>query len=133
MSASDAGDAPVTVPATRSASCGLMCVCAACGREFSCQNRLLFHMHEMHGEPVFPCTEAGCCKAFKRRDLLDRHVRDVHMGIRSFRCTVPGCTAAYFTHTNLLKFVFFSPGIPWLLFLSHLFVVDMFVLTRADT
>ena len=115
MSANDSGATQTTVPVTRSVSCGLPCVCAACGREFSCQNRLLFHMHEMHGEPVFACTEAGCCKAFKRRDLLERHVRDVHMGIRSFRCTVPGCTAAYFTHTNLLKFV--HPSSPLVFFI----------------
>ena len=96
-------DERLTEAASRSASCGQLNACATCGRVFSCPNRLLFHMHEMHGEAVFACTEEGCCKAFKRRDLLERHVRDVHLGIRSFKCTVPGCNAAYFTHTNLLK------------------------------
>ena len=52
-------------------------------------------------EKPFACSEAGCEKAFARKDHLNAHKR-IHSGEKPFTCSEPGCDWAFIQKSNLI-------------------------------
>ena len=59
---------------------------------------------EVSGNGLFVCQEAGCGKAFNRKDNLKRHSRQ-HSGVKPFACSYPGCSYASIYRSNTLNHI----------------------------
>lgn len=40
------------------------------------------------GDGIFKCDHSGCGKSFSQKQVLGRHIRDVHQDIRKFKCEI---------------------------------------------
>ena len=79
--------------------------CNDCGKLYASKRALRRHNATMHQLKRYMCDTCGRC--FTGRDSLNRHIRGLHKMEKVYKCTVPGCTAAYnFNHSlklHLLK------------------------------
>ena len=79
--------------------------CKECGKTYASKRALRRHIDVMHQQTRHICDFCG--QNYKGRDSLNRHIRALHMKEKIYKCTVPGCTAAYnFNHSlklHLLK------------------------------
>ncbi len=68
------------------------CICAICGKQFSCGHSLTRHIESVHANKrPFSCKY--CSKAFKRTDHLSVHIDKVHLPKRPHRCQL--CSWAF--------------------------------------
>ena len=81
--------------------------CAQCARSYGRGTQLAAHVRREHGEGgarrrCFACPVEGCTKVYTRRGSLATHNRNVHLQLKPYACTEPGCTERY-GYKHLLK------------------------------
>ena len=78
--------------------------CEICGTILSTKGNLVLHVERMHGKES--CQEyfcAKCGKAFFGKYRMSKHMK--RCGEKTFRCTVDGCSEAFYTEREQQKHV----------------------------
>ncbi|KAH8365789.1 hypothetical protein KR093_004402 [Drosophila rubida] len=69
--------------------------CDICDSRFLVEHRLQAHKRQHEGLMPYPCTEAGCERAFNRLHCLSQHLKQHSGTSRWFSCEQEGCSKRY--------------------------------------
>ncbi|KZV39594.1 zinc finger protein 16-like [Dorcoceras hygrometricum] len=73
-------------------SCHQYVLCDECGTKQLKKNiKRHLRMHEGVCTEQIKCSFSGCTSAFSTRSNLNQHIKAVHMELKPFTCSIPGC------------------------------------------
>ena len=73
-------------------------VCETCSKVCRNPYALKRHIHSVHEERKFPCTNQNCTQIFPNEQERKQHLQIVHEKLKPFKCDICGVSMAQFTN-----------------------------------